>query len=80
MKIIVTIISTLLVTNSLSFSFCPFLQTKNKNQVSSKLMVWSQELFLFFVYSESHSTSEPNAIDFYEGIFLHAIPVRIIVP
>ena len=35
---------------------------------------------MFFVYSESHSTSELNAIDFYEGIFLHAIPVRIIVP
>ena len=35
--------------------------------------------FFFFVYSESRSTSKPS-IDFYKGIFLHAIPVRIIVP
>ena len=40
MKIIVTIILTSLFTNSLLSSFCPFLQTKNKNQVFSKLMVW----------------------------------------
>ena len=35
MKIIVTIIPTDLVKNSLLSSFCPFLQTKNKNQVSA---------------------------------------------
>ena len=38
--------------------------------------------FLFFVYSDSRSTSKrmPNSKDFYNGIFLHVIPVRIIVP
>ena len=32
MKIIVTIIPTNLVTSSLSSFFCPFIETKNKNQ------------------------------------------------
>ena len=48
-----------LVTNSLLFSYCSFLHTKNKNQVFSKLVVWYREIFLPFVYSESHSTSKP---------------------
>ena len=39
-KIIVTIIPTDLVTNLLLSSLCPFLQTKNKNQVLSKFVVW----------------------------------------
>ena len=59
MKIIVTSTPTGLVTNSLLSSFCSFLQTKNKNQVFSKLVVWYQEMFLFFVNSESYSTSKP---------------------
>ena len=62
MKIIVTIIPTDLVTNMLLSSLCPFLQTKNKNLVFSKLVVWEQEIFLFFVYSESRSTSKPCRI------------------
>ena len=40
-------------------------------------------MFLVFVYSESRSTSKPwqmNSIDFYKGILLHVILVRIIVP
>ena len=40
MKVVATIIPTDLVTNSLLYSFCPFLQTKNKNLVFSKLVVW----------------------------------------
>ena len=40
MKIIVNIIPTDLIKNSLLSSFCPFLQAKNKNQVFSKFMVW----------------------------------------
>ena len=39
-KIALTVIPTDLVRNSLLSSFCPFLQTKNKNQVFSKLVVW----------------------------------------
>ena len=62
MKIIITIILTDLVTNSLLSSLCPFLQTKNKNQVFSKLLVRYREIFLFFVYSESRYTSKPCRI------------------
>ena len=39
-KIIVTTILTNLVTNSHFFLFCSFIETKNKNQVFSKLLVW----------------------------------------
>ena len=53
---IVTIISSNLVTNSLLSLFCPFIETKNKNQVFSKLVVWQREIY-FFVYIESRSTS-----------------------
>ena len=40
MKILVTIIPTNLVTNSLLSFFCNFIETKNKNQIFSKLVVW----------------------------------------
>ena len=45
---------------SYKFAFIHFLslQTKNKNLVFSKLVVWSREVFLFFAYSESRSTSK----------------------
>ena len=63
MKIIVTIIPTDLVTNSILSSFCFFLQTKNKNQVFSNLVVWYREIFLFFIYNdELRSTSKPCRI------------------
>ena len=39
MKMIVTIIPTNLVTNSLLSLFCPFTGPKNKNQIFSKLVV-----------------------------------------
>ena len=51
MKIIVTIIPTNLVTNSLLFLFCPFIETKNKNQVFSKLVVWQQGIVCFLFIS-----------------------------
>ena len=80
MKIIVTIIPTVLVTNSLLNLFYPVVETKSKNQIFSKLVVWYKK-YLFFLYSMSCSTSKVCAIqDFYKRIFLHAIPVRIIVP
>ena len=62
MKTIATITPTDLVTNFLLSSFCSFLQTKNKNQDFTKLVVWYQEIFLFFGYSESRSTSKPCQI------------------
>ena len=62
MKIIVTIIPTGVVTNLLLSSFYSFLQAKNKNLVFSKLLVWLREIFLFFVYINSRSTSKPCRI------------------
>ena len=56
MEMILTIIPTNLDTNSLLSIFCPFIDTKNKNQISSKLMLWLQEIVLVFVYSKSCST------------------------
>ena len=49
MKIIVTIVSTFLVTNSLLSFFCPFVEAKNKNQIFSKLMIWLREILIFLV-------------------------------
>ena len=40
LKMTVTIIPTNLVTNSLLSLFCPFMETKNKNQILSKVVVW----------------------------------------
>ena len=45
MKIIVTIIPTDLVTNSLLSSFCPFWQAKNKNQVFSNWWSGNEKYF-----------------------------------
>ena len=39
-KITVTIISTNLVTNSLLSLVGPFVETKNKNQIFGKLVIW----------------------------------------
>ena len=44
--------------------FCPFLQTKTKTQIFSKLVVWWREIFLFFIYNESRSTSKPYRIQY----------------
>ena len=52
MKIIVTIIPADLIRNSILTFFGSFLQTKNKNQVFSMLVVWYQEIYLVFGYSE----------------------------
>ena len=72
MKIIATIFPTDLVTNSLLSCFCPFLQTKNKNQVFSNLAVKEREILLLFVYSKSHFKAMPNFLAFF-----FVMPVRI---
>ena len=69
MKIIVAIIPTDLVANSLLSSFCPLLQFKNKNQVFSRLAIWKQEIFLFFVYA-LYFKAMPNSTDFHKNNFL----------
>ena len=69
MKIIVAIIPTDLVANSLLSSFCPLLQFKNKNHVFSRLAIWKQEIFLFFVYA-LYFKAMPNSTDFHKNNFL----------
>ena len=56
---------------SCKFAFIHFLfllrnqeETKNKNHVCSKLVVWQREIFLLFFYSESCSTSKPWRIQY----------------
>ena len=58
MKIIVTIVPTNLVKNSLLFFFCPLVETKKKNETSSKLVVWQQEVPPLFDCREPWSTPQ----------------------
>ena len=53
MKIDVTITPTDLVTNLFLSSSCSFLQTKNMNQVFSKLVVGSENYFYFLFIASS---------------------------
>ena len=81
MKKIVTIIAPDLVTNSLLSSFC--LSYKPKTEIRFSASWWSgNEKYFFFLFIASRALLESpaNSIDFYKGIFLHLIPVRIIVP
>ena len=81
MKIIVTIIPTYLVTNLLLSYFFRFLQTKNKNLVFNKFIILQQEVFLFFDIASCallQSHAEFNRLC--ERIFLHLIPICILVP
>ena len=81
MKIIVTIIPTDLVTNSFLSSSYPFLRTKDMNWVFNNLVLWWREICFLFIASHAlYFKAMPNSIDFYKGIFLHVISVRIIVP
>ena len=56
MKIIVTIIPTNLVTNSLLSLFLSFIESKSRNQIFSKLVLWQREIVLLFIYSKLCST------------------------
>ena len=64
MKTIVTIFPTDLVANLLFSYFCPFLQTKNKNQVFSQVRGLVTRIFLLFVYSESCSISKSCRVQY----------------
>ena len=70
MKMIVTIIPTNYVTNSLLFSFV-LSQKPNFQQVGGLL---TNNSFAFYFKSMQ------NSIGFYKSIFLHVIPTRITVP
>ena len=81
MKIIVTIIATELVTNSLLSIFCSLLEIKNKNQILKVggLVTRNKTVFLFIAVTLYFKTTA-NSVDIYKGIFLHVIPVCIILP
>ena len=51
-------VSASLVTSSLLSLFRLFIETKNKNQLFSKSVVWQREIVLLFVYSELCCTSK----------------------
>ena len=59
-KMTLTLIPMDSVTNWLLYIFCSFVWSKNKNHLFRMLVVLLKEIFLFFVYSESHSTSKAS--------------------
>ena len=63
MKMILTLILISLVANSILSLFCPFIGTKNKNQIFSKLVVWQREIVLLFVQSTNQFLYE-NDLNF----------------
>ena len=63
---------------SYKFAFIVFLFFLAVQKVLSKLVVKQREIFLFFVFV--YFRIKPNSIDFYKEIFLHVVPVLIIVP
>ena len=74
---IVTVIPTNLVTNYLLLLACPFVETKIKNQILGKV---TGNISVFYLWRFALLFKGiPNSIDFHKRIFLHVIPVRIIV-
>ena len=62
-----TVIPTYLVTKSLLYSFCPFLQTENKKVGGLS----TRNMSAFCLYQDAlYSKAIPNSIEFYKGIFL----------
>ena len=81
MKIIVTIIPTYLVTNLLLSSFFSFLTNQKQESDFQQVGGLVTEIFVFCLQRVAlYFKAMLNSIDFYKGIFLHVIPVRIIVP
>ena len=58
-----------------------FLHENNRNHDSHRFSCkFAFILFLSFLTNQKQESGMPNSIDFYKGIFLHVIPVRMIVP
>ena len=80
MKIILTITSTDLVTKSLLSSFFLKLQSKKESGFQQIGGLVTRKISVFCLYQVTpYFKALPNSIDFYKGIFLHIIHVRIIV-
>ena len=82
MKIIVTIILTNVVTDSLLSHFCSFVEIKNKNSNFWKVDdVVARSISVFYLERDAlFFKGMPNSIDFYKRNFLLVIPARITVP
>ena len=82
MKIIAAIIPTDLVTNLLFFLFLSFLTNQKQEPGFQQVGGLVTRNISAFCLSRValYFKAMPNLIDFYKGIFLHVIPVRIIVP
>ena len=81
MKIIVSIIPTDLVINSFKL-FLSFLTNQKQEsgfQQGGGLVTGNISVFCLWRVA-LYFKAMPNSIKFYKGIFLHVIPVRIIVP
>lgn len=80
MKMVVTIVSTNLVANSLLSLFCPpSLETKNMKQALTKLVPGNKKYFCFCLWRVvPNYKAIPNSI--YKHIFLHVIAAGFIVP
>ena len=80
--IIATIILTDLVTNSLLSFFLSFLTNQKQESGFQQVgcLVTKNIWFLFIASVMLYFKAMSNSIDFYKGIFLHVIPVCIIVP
>ena len=78
MKIFVTIIPKDLVTNSFLSSFLLFYKPKTRIRFSARWWSGNEKYFCFLLIA-SHLKAMPNAIDVYKRIFLHVIPVCVIV-
>ena len=82
MKIIVTIIATYLVTNFLLsslFSFLTYQKQESGFQQVGGLVTTNISVFCLYRVM-LYFKAMLNSRDFYKGIFLHVIPVHIIVP
>ena len=84
MKIIETMIPKNLIANLFLPHFRSLLETKNNNQIFNKFVVWKRQIFLFFNFClyrvKFYFRGIPNSTEFYKGILLHVIAVRITVP
>ena len=65
------------VKNGILYLFCPFVETKNKNQYDNQI-TRNVSVFLFMMIRGLYR-SMPNRIDFYKGCFLLIILVFVIV-
>ena len=74
------IIPTNLVTSWFLSPPSPFVVTRNKNQIFSKLVIWKRKPFFIFCSWQValFFKGMPSSIYFYKGICLHAILARVI--